>query len=151
MSDAADGPGISDKRRVDESNGTIPYISDNYSYKVVSTEAEADMVWWNDGSHSALTTETPGTWRSKWNVGPLVEHDWEDQPYGTTGLVYYKRCGYTITNMYNTDDLLHYCALHLVNSGISSNVDLEIEYEKRILIEGPFNTGTGATLYIHPE
>lgn len=31
------------------------------------------------------------------------------------------------------------------------NVDLEIEYEERVLIEGPFTSGAGATLDIHPE
>jgi hypothetical protein len=150
MSDVADGPGFSDKRRVEEANGTLPYISDNISYKVV-TESEADIVWWSDGSHSALTTDDYRVWVSKWDVGPLVKHVWNDSPYGISNLVFYKRCFRRITGVFGVDVALSHCKVELENSSVSNYVDLEIEYEDWLLIDGLFSTSTGATLYFHPD
>lgn len=150
MSGVADGPGFSDKRRVEEANGTLPYISDNISYKVV-TEAEADIVWWSDGSHSALTTDDYRVWISKWDVGPLVEHDWDDSPYGTSDLVFYKRCFKRITSVYGQDVTLDYCKVEFLNSSVSSNVNFEVTFEDWIQFKGTFSTGTGATLNIYPD
>jgi len=98
-----------------------------------------------------MTTGIPGTWRSKWDVGPLVQHDWDDQPYGTTGLVYYKRCFKRITAVYSEDLEMEHCKVQFLNSSVSNNVDLEVSYEDWVQIEGTFSTGTGATLYIHPN
>jgi hypothetical protein len=46
---------------------------------------------------------------------------------------------------------MEYCAINFKNTIVSSYVDLEVEYEKGIKIEGAFSTGTGATLYFHPD
>jgi hypothetical protein len=150
MSDAAGGTGHLDPRSIGTSNGTLPYISDGISYKRVYSESDADIVWWSNGNHSAITTETPWVWRSKFQFGPLVEHDWDDTPYGVSGLEYYKRCFYRISDCFDSDADLNFCKLELYNASVSANTDLEIEFEDWILIKGTFSTGIGAILNIHP-
>ena len=64
------------------------YMTDG-SYVQVCSEMYPGKVSWASGDHSAITTSTPGRWISKWGSAPLVEHDWNDSPYGTTNLKYY--------------------------------------------------------------
>ena len=50
---------------------------DDGSYIEVPYEPFPGKVWWVTGfSHSAVTTETPGIFISKWGNGPLVKHPW---------------------------------------------------------------------------
>lgn len=150
MSDIADGDDLDDPRWINKSGGTLPYISDGISYKVVS-ESEADIVWWSTGSHSALTTGSYRVWQSKWADGPLATHEWNETPYGTSNLVFYKRCFYRLSQAFTVDETRNHCKVQLINSSVYNNVDLEIEYEDWVKIEGTFSTGTGATLDIHPQ
>jgi len=123
------------------------------SYKVCS-QAEADIWWINGGSHSALSTETSGILLSKWGTGSLATHGTgnNDSPYPITSVTHYKKCSKTYNNRTFIDDEdIVVCAVKIVNSSISSYVDLDIEYEEAVLIEGPFATQIGAELYIHPE
>ncbi len=60
------------------------------------SEAEADILWIDDGAHSALTTDDPDDLLSKWATGPLATHGKgsTDSPWPTTSTntTYYKRC-----------------------------------------------------------
>jgi hypothetical protein len=64
------------------------YMTDG-SYVQVCSETYPAKVSWGSGDHSAVTTATPGIWISKWNKYPLMQHAWNDTPYGTTNLKYY--------------------------------------------------------------
>ncbi len=150
MSEPAGGSGLLDPRDIGITNSTLPYISDSISYKVVSSESEADIVWWEDGSHSALTTETSGVWTSKWQYGPLVQHDWDDQPYGSTGLVYYKRCFHRITGLINSNYDEDHCKVEFENLTISDGLSVIVEFEDWVFLDGSFTVGTGVTLDIKP-
>lgn len=74
------------------------YMTDG-SYVQVCSETHPGKISWGSGDHSAVTTGTTGRWRSKWNMYPLMEHNWNDTPYGTTNLKYYASTAITgITN-----------------------------------------------------
>jgi hypothetical protein len=64
------------------------YMTDG-SYVQVCNEMYPGKVSWGSGDHSAITTATSGRWISKWSLGPLVEHNWNDTPFGTSNLKYY--------------------------------------------------------------
>lgn len=61
------------------------------SYVEVSQEVYPGKVSWASGDHSAVTTSEKGWFISKWNEYPLLKHRWDDSPYGTTNLKYYKK------------------------------------------------------------
>ncbi|MBS1574998.1 MAG: T9SS type A sorting domain-containing protein [Bacteroidetes bacterium] len=63
------------------------YMTDG-SYIRVCTETYPGKVSWVGGDHSAITTATPGRWRSKWNAYPLIEHNKDDTPYGSNYAYY---------------------------------------------------------------
>lgn len=75
--------------------GYYPYNTDEHiywedgSYIEVCNEMYPGKVSWASGDHTAITTPTPGRWISKWNEWPLMEHDWNDTPFGTSNLKYY--------------------------------------------------------------
>ena len=64
------------------------YITDG-GYVQVCSETYPAKVSWGSGDHTAVTTSTSGIWISKWNKYPLMQHAWNDTPYGTTNLKYY--------------------------------------------------------------
>lgn len=64
------------------------YMTDG-SYIKVCSETYPGKVSWGSNDHSAITTSTSGRWKSKWGSAPLMVHDWNDNPYGTTNLNYY--------------------------------------------------------------
>lgn len=149
MSDAAEGSGLVDPRAIYKANGTIKYISDGISYNEV-TETEADIVWWTTRDHSALTTDVYRVWTSKWQTGPLVQHDWDDSPYGTTGLKFYKRCFFRLSGIIVSDVDEDYCKIEFSNSIISDNVEVVIEYEDWLKVDNGFSTGDGTVLDFRP-
>lgn len=61
------------------------------SYINVPVETYPGKVSWASGDHSAITTSEQGWFISKWNELPLMKHRWNDSPYGTYNLKYYKR------------------------------------------------------------
>lgn len=120
------------------------------------SEAEADILWINNGAHSALTTGDPDDLISKWATGPLATHGkgslqspWP--PIAPNTVIYYKKCYEEYSGIYYTDNTLNECSAQFENSGTYNYVDLEIEYEVAIRFEGIFSTGTGSTLYFHPD
>lgn len=127
---------------------------DDQSY-VECSEADADIFWINNGAHSALATEDPDDLLSKWANGPLAIHGKGsgESPWPTTSsnTTYYKKCLEEISTTYYSDISVEYCAINFINTIVSNYVDLEVEYAMGIKIEGTFLTGTGATLYFHPE
>jgi len=60
------------------------------SYIEVAQRTYPGKVNWSSGDHSAITTENPDILISKWNEYPLMKHEWDDSPYGTSNLKYYK-------------------------------------------------------------
>jgi len=116
-------------------------------------KADADIWWINGGTHSALATANTDELKSKWGVGPLATHGIEDDdsPYPITSVTYYKECYREVYGNYTSDDTLYHCKVNIFSVAVSNNVDLEIEYEDWLLIESDFSTGTGSTLYLHPE
>ena len=117
--------------------------------------SEADILWINNGAHSALTTNDPDELLSKWASGPLAVHGKGsgESPWPITGsnTTYYKKCSTTRTGAIYSDITLSYCAVKFNSTSVSNYVDLEVEYEEAILIEGTFTTGTGATLDFYPD
>ena len=63
------------------------------SYIQVVNEMYPGKVSWGSGDHSAITTSQTGKYKSKWNEWPLMEHDWDDTPFGTSNLKYYVSTG----------------------------------------------------------
>ncbi|HYQ57117.1 MAG TPA: T9SS type A sorting domain-containing protein [Draconibacterium sp.] len=55
-----------------------------------TTNAFQRKVNWSSGDHSAITTVHPDTLISKWNEFPFMKHAWDDSPYGTSNLKYYR-------------------------------------------------------------
>lgn len=116
------------------------------------TKPDADIWWMNGGSHSAVATDRTDTLKSKWGIGPLATHHKDDHPYTpVTSVIYYKECYKEIDGVYYSDISLELCKAKYTSLQINTNVDVEIEYEDWLLIESDFVTGTGSTLYLHPE
>lgn len=116
-------------------------------------KADADVWWINGGTHSALATGNPDELKSKWGTGPLATHgigDY-DSPYPITSVTYYKECYREVSGFIPSDDTQYHCKVNVNGTTVFSNVDFEIEYEDWLLIEDSFLTGTGSTLYFHPE
>ncbi len=65
------------------------YMSDGSYVQVASEMYPGKVSWPSVDDHSAITTSQLGVFISKWGNKPWMEHDWDDQPYGTTGLKYY--------------------------------------------------------------
>lgn len=65
------------------------YMTDGSYVQVCSEIYPGKVSWPSADDHSAITTPTPGRWISKWGRAPWLEHDWNDNPYGTSGLKYY--------------------------------------------------------------
>ena len=127
------------------------YMTDG-SYKEVASEVYPGKVSWASGDHSAITTSTSGVYLSKWNQYPLMEHDWDDSPFGSSNLKYYKLCYEKIIDETITTDLTKdACKLLIENVIIQNNVDVNIEFEDWVHIKGPFEITSGSTLLISPE
>lgn len=65
------------------------YMTDGSYIRVCSETFPAKVSWPESQDHSAVTTATPGRWRSKWGGMGWVEHGKEDQPYGASSGVTY--------------------------------------------------------------
>ncbi|MEK7718446.1 MAG: hypothetical protein AAB347_02365 [Bacteroidota bacterium] len=66
------------------------YWDDGSYVEVIGSVPYPGKVNWSSGDHSAITTENSGILISKWNEYPLMRHAWDDSPYGTSNLKYYK-------------------------------------------------------------
>jgi len=78
---------------------TEKFIDDG-SYIKVSQETYPGKVYWEGSTHSAITTEEPGWFISKWGEGPLFRHRYDDvyEEYGTEFNYYAKNCHNKIEN-----------------------------------------------------
>jgi hypothetical protein len=65
------------------------YFTDGSFIRVMNETYPGKVTWGNDTDHSAITTEVPGVWISKWNEYPLAKHKFNDSPYGVTTFRYY--------------------------------------------------------------
>ena len=66
------------------------YWSTSPQTYVTSNSLEGQKVFYPNGDHSARTTSSSGTFESKWGAWPRYRHTWNDCPYTSTGLQYYK-------------------------------------------------------------
>jgi len=90
MTDIDGNQSLTNPRWIGYSQGNTDeaiYMSDG-SYIQVANEMHPCKISWSLGDHSAIST-TSGKYISKWNEYPLMEHDWDDSPYGTSSLKYY--------------------------------------------------------------
>src|SRR5574344_27404 len=53
------------------------------------SSATAEKAYYSDSDHSANVLAS-GKYLSKWGWGPLMEHDYDDCPYGTSNMQYYQ-------------------------------------------------------------
>lgn len=65
------------------------YTTDGSFIRVMNETYPGKVTWGNETDHSAITTEVPGVWISKWNEYPLAKHQFNDSPYGVTTFRYY--------------------------------------------------------------
>jgi len=147
-----EGSGLNDPRWIGYYYTTDEdiYMTDG-SYKEVPNEVSPGKVSWASGDHSAITTSTPGKYRSKWNKYPLMEHQWDDTPFGTTNLKYYKLCFEKIENVIIYSDFTkNGCKFLMKNVTIQNNADINITVEDWFKIEGTFNAQLGTTLNVVP-
>jgi hypothetical protein len=97
------------------------------SYIQVCSETYPGKVSWGSGDHTAITTPTPGRFKSKWNKYPLMEHNWNDTPYGTANLKYYVATKISASNSFicgNTTYSVPYFAGGTYTWTKSSNISL---------------------------
>lgn len=66
------------------------YWTGSFQTYVSTNNIEGQKVFYPNGDHSARTTSTPGIFESKWGPWPRYRHAWNDCPYTSTGLQYYK-------------------------------------------------------------
>ena len=122
------------------------------SYIEVPNEVYLGKVSWASGDHSAITTPIPGRYISKWAYFPLYEHEWDDSPFGTTNLKYYKLCFEKIENeTINSDYTKNACKFLMKNISVQGETEINITVGDWIKIEGTFNAPTGMVLNISPE
>ncbi len=128
------------------------YMTDG-SYKEVQSAVYPGKVSWSSGDHSAITTFQTSIYKSKWNKFPLMEHDWDDTPYGTSNLKFYKLCYREVTDInYYSSFSLEHCKLYMKNVTVSATVTTgSIVFEDWVKIEGPFEVESGAVFVIEPQ
>ena len=152
-----EGSGLADPRWI----GYYPGNTDEHiywedeSYTEVASEVYPGIVSWDPnegGDHSAITTDTPGRYISKWNEWPLMEHDWNDTTFGTPNLKYYQlNCYRKIEDKtINTDLTRTGCQVLFKNVTITNNVTVNMTFEDWFKIEGTFDAQLGSTLNINP-
>ncbi len=73
-----------------DNNPEYQYWQDGSYSEVSGYVPYPGKVNWASGDHSAITTTESGVLISKWNEYPLMKHAWNDSPYGTSNLKYYK-------------------------------------------------------------
>lgn len=123
---------------------------------VECTAAEADILWISNGAHSALTTTDTTKLLSKWGDGPLAVHGKAigQSPWpvtSSTTVTYYKKCLEEFTGTIYSDLDEDHCGTRFNDVTVSNFVEIDIEYEEGVVIEGTFITGIGVTLNIYPD
>ena len=135
--------------------GTYPdvYITDG-SYTQVSSETFPGKVFWDRpyGDHTAITTEEPGWFISKWNQFPLFRHRWDDSPYGTAFKYYVKNCP-PVVNLINqpvtTDTTVTSCGdINVQNVKVQNNAKLTLEAPGAVTINEPFEVTSNSQLEV---
>lgn len=153
------------------------FSSENQIYKKVETEDkwEATVVSYLPEDHTAITTGEPGYFVSKWNVGPLYYHRFDNCPYYSGQiLTYYTNCTPTknYTKTYNsgtTIPTITGCNIEIKNVEIYNTTtiqyvsdrkvrinsllaydksNVEISAPQGIEITGPFEIKLGSTLIL---
>jgi hypothetical protein len=128
-----------------------PYIDDS-SYIQVPQEtfpAKAHLDIYS-GNHSAITTEQPGWFISKWDIGPLCYHRWDDGPYPANYNYYVQNCHPVVRNMSITADRnMSSCGdITFINNTISNNAVVNIRAQDAVHLLPGFRADTGTNVKI---
>jgi hypothetical protein len=133
------------------------YMTDG-SYTQVPSETFPGKVFWpKSDDHSAITTEQPGWFISKWGLCPLFKHHWDDQPYGTAGLKYYVRncsvLGNETINFINRTVTSYTpvksCGdINVQNATVTNNANLSLDAVGEVDVISDFEVQLGSTLEI---
>jgi hypothetical protein len=135
------------------------FISDD-SYVRVDSETFPAKISWTNTDHSGITTPESGLVISKWLIGPLCRHRWDNSPYGTPdsppSLIYYVRncdnTGTLIINLENqtitTNQTHTACSINVKNVKVSNNSKLILDAENEFNIIGEFEVELGSELEI---
>ena len=126
---------------------------------VVSTPSLGTKVSWVGGDHSAITTDQPGIFESKWGPSPVFRHSYENCFFtdNNTRLSYYvKNCsllGNETMNYSNrtikTDATVRSCNdLNVRDVTVTDNAELKIEAPGSVKITGGFKVELGSELKI---
>ena len=132
------------------SQNDIGYIADN-SYTQVSSETFPAKVYWDSPEdHSAITTEQPGWFISKWGNGPLCFHSWDDCPYEGTFKYYVKNCHPLIQNKtITTNKNIVTCGdLTIQNVIISNGAFVNIIAGESVTLQPNFHATAGTNVVI---
>lgn len=125
------------------------YMTDGSYVEVESAVWPGKVSWPSTMNHSAITTEQGGVWISKWGPCPLYKHNWDDSPFGSENLKYYKLYHEKILhNTIYTNLLKILSILYLQDVTIKNNVNVHFDIDNNITIEGLFKVGLGSTLII---
>ena len=114
----------------------------DWSYIEVPNEVYPGKVNWSLGDHSAITTNQSGWFISKWNEYPLMKHAWNDSPYGSQGIKYYKLSNPSISC---TSGALCY---NVTRSCSSNIVDTKFTYDWSVSYPLSEVSGDGTATYI---
>jgi hypothetical protein len=128
----------------------IPYYVDG-SYTQVSSETFPAKVYWDHPeNHSAITTEQPSWFISKWDWGPLCYHRWDDCPYTGTLKKKKKNCHPVIQNMSITADRnMNSCGdITFINDTISNNAVVNIHAQDAVYLKPDFRAVAGTNVTI---
>jgi hypothetical protein len=120
------------------------YWTDGSYIEVSAPTYPAKVTWPESINHSAITTDQPGWFISKWGAVPLMRHKWDDTPYAP----------------YSSSDLKYYVrnipSQSIVSGGIYSVVSaLDSTYEigaheltfSRLTAKGPIQLQRNDTAY----
>ena len=120
------------------------------SYIKVAQETFPGKVYWEGATHSAITTEDPGWFISKWHFEILCRHRWDYSPYGTDFDYYVRNCHNKIENETITSDRnIASCGdIEIINVGILNDVNVNVLAEDLVVLKPGFHAITGSNVFV---
>ena len=135
------------------------YMTDG-SYTQVALETFPGKVFLDrPGDHTAITTEQPGWFISKWGANILCRHRWDDSPYGTNGTnfkYYVKNCsvfGNETVNFTNqtvtVDTIVRSCGdINVQNVKVQNGAKLTLDAGGNVNVISDFDVQLGSSFEI---
>ncbi|NLD47530.1 MAG: hypothetical protein GX660_10080 [Clostridiaceae bacterium] len=122
------------------------------SYESATQSTASKAFYGYSADHSAYVTGVSTVFMSKWGAWPLYIHDWNDCPYSSSSISYYKRSCNTIILkdiVISSDLTIDDCNVQIDNVTIQNNANVEIEAQS-FQADKDFYTSVGVILNIHP-